>query len=246
MCYSVALIMERAEMEDHFDAISVGQNIPLPIYHASAFNTPLLPTILDSNPGQARNSTWGLIPRWTKNTAQAQELRFKTFNARIETVWKKPLFRQSIRDKRCVVPVTGFFEWKDVEGRKYPYYIYRHDGKAFSLAGIWDEWKDGRTSRRYRTFSVLTTVANDELARLHDKNPRMPVILEKESIGLWLEGVDEEKDLEPFAVPFPSGKLDFHPVSKEILKNRYGDSNVPQAVEEKEYVELNMVQERLF
>lgn len=123
---------------------------------------------------------WGLIPKWAKDPGIASSL----INARCETVADKPAFRSAYRSRRCLVPATGFYEWKKTDGRtKQPYFIHRADQRPIAMAGLWENWTDPVSSNPVETFTILTTVASDAIRPLHD---RMPVIIPPERFEEWL------------------------------------------------------------
>jgi putative SOS response-associated peptidase YedK len=152
---------------------------------------------------------FGLIPSWSKE----KKTRYSLINARSETVAKKPMFRRLLGKHRCLVPTTGFYEWKKVGSGKVPYFISLKDEKYFALAGLWDHWKDPK-GEEIRSFTIITTKANDALNNIH---PRMPVILRKEEEDRWLSNqVLSEKDLEKLFHPFPSRLMISYPVSSSV------------------------------
>jgi putative SOS response-associated peptidase YedK len=152
---------------------------------------------------------FGLIPSWSKE----KKTRYSLINARAETVAEKPMFRRLLGKHRCLVPTTGFYEWKKIGSRKVPYFIRLKDEKYFALAGLWDHWK-GPKGEEIRSFTIITTKANDVLSEIH---PRMPVILRKEDEGLWLsDQVLSDSDLERLFQPFPSGLMISYPVSSSV------------------------------
>ena len=123
---------------------------------------------------------WGLIPHWAANAKIAS----RTFNARAETVATAPVFRDSFRRKRCLVPVDGFYEWRREGTVRQPYRIFRSDGRPLVLAGLWAGWRDPATDEVRRTFTIVTTTPNATVAGLHD---RMPVIVPDDAWGRWLD-----------------------------------------------------------
>jgi putative SOS response-associated peptidase YedK len=123
---------------------------------------------------------WGLIPHWAENARIAS----RTFNARAETVATAPVFRESFRRKRCLVPVDGFYEWKREGSVRQPYRVFRADGRPLALAGLWAGWRDPATDEVRRTFTIVTTAPNATLAELHD---RMPVIVPDDAWDRWLD-----------------------------------------------------------
>ncbi len=123
---------------------------------------------------------WGLVPWWAKD----RRIAAKHINARVETVADKAAFRDSLREKRCVIPADGFYEWQRREKGKLPHYVYRSDGDPLALAGLWASWKDPETEERYRTCTIITTKPNEVVSPLHD---RMPVILPEGVWDAWLD-----------------------------------------------------------
>lgn len=140
------------------------------------------------------SARWGLIPSWTKDPKAGRPL----VNVRSDTIATK--FRSSYQRRRCLVPIDGFFEWKDIHGTgkdKQPYAIAMKSGEPFCLAGIWETWRDPATDEDIRTFAIVTTDANAMIADIHD---RMPVILHPEDYERWLSPEPEAPDL---MKPFP-------------------------------------------
>ena len=112
---------------------------------------------------------WGLIPAWSPEP----RLKYSTINARAETVADKPTYRQAFRQRRCLIPVDGFYEWQKTEGRKQPHCIGLADGAPFVFAGLWERWE--REGQVVESCTILVTQANQRIAAIHD---RMPVILD--------------------------------------------------------------------
>ncbi len=123
---------------------------------------------------------WGLIPHW----ADAANVGSRMFNARAETLTSSPAFRDSLRRKRCLVPVDGFYEWKRDGTKRQPFLIARADGRPLALAGLWSGWRDPAADRVVRTFTIVTAAPNRQVADLHD---RMPVIVPEEAWSTWLD-----------------------------------------------------------
>jgi len=127
---------------------------------------------------------WGLVPYWWNKPLK--ELRLATFNARVETVTTKPFFREPFKKKRCLMPVSGYFEWEDAPGGKQPHYFTARDGSpVLTIAGLWDEWKNRETSERIKSCTMIITEPNDFVAEVHD---RMPVLLRPDQFDHWLSG----------------------------------------------------------
>ncbi|WP_418536407.1 SOS response-associated peptidase [Odoribacter laneus] len=138
------------------------------LYHISAFNNPLYPVITASSEIQLYR--WGLIPFWVKTEEDADSIRTKTYNARAESIFDKPSFRSSVTSKRCLIPSTGWFDWRHEKGKKIPYFIYVKDEEIFSMAGIYSEWQHPQTRQTLYTFSIITTAANELMRCIHNTN----------------------------------------------------------------------------
>ncbi len=168
---------------------------------------------------------WGLIPHWAKEKKSA----YNMINAKAETVSQKPAFKYPFRHRRCLIPASGYYEWKKEGNKKIPYYIFLKHDPLFSFAGLYDEWgpdKDQKT----RTFTIITTEANELVAGIHDKQ-RMPVIIQKTDRDLWLNLNDRdynEKSLLELLKPFEAEMMNAYEVSTFV--NSPGN-NSPACIE---------------
>jgi putative SOS response-associated peptidase YedK len=166
---------------------------------------------------------WGLIPHWCQDPKGGR----KPINAKCETVRDLPTFREAYRNRRCIVPVDGFFEWKAFTGRraKQPYAIGMKDGAPFGLAGIWENWKEPSSGDWIRTFAIITTDANELVADIHD---RMPVILAATDGARW---IGEEHDPGDLMRPFPADLMRVWPISTRVNKPENDDPSILEPVE---------------
>ncbi len=156
---------------------------------------------------------WGLVPYWTKDP----KIGYKMINARAETLTQKPSFKHLLNSKRCLVPSSGFYEWKRIDKRKVPYYIGIKNTKIFSFAGLYDNWKDS-DGNELKTFTIITTNSNDTLKPIHN---RMPVILEQEFEEDWLDVKTHDFDsLKQKLKPYPDDKMIAYVVSTEVNNPR--------------------------
>lgn len=121
---------------------------------------------------------WGLIPSWAKDPS----IGARMINARSETAAEKPSFRAAMRRRRCLIPTTGFYEWKRVDGGKQPYHIHLVDGGLFAFAGLWEYWA-GADGSELVSCTILTTEPNEMMASIHN---RMPTIIQPEDYDDWL------------------------------------------------------------
>lgn len=169
---------------------------------------------------------WGLVPSWSK------EFSGGMINARGETVNEKPSFRHAFRKQRCIIPASGFYEWRKTGNRKVPYFIHLANDDPMAFAGIWESWRSPEGTW-IETCVIVTTTANELIAMLHD---RMPVILPKESFDTWLDpDLHDPESLKELLVPSPPEMLTMHPVSAMV--NKVGN-DTPECVKRVEEPEL--------
>ncbi len=153
---------------------------------------------------------WGLIPSWLRDPAT---LRSPLINARAETAADKPSFRGALRHRRCLVPVTGFYEWNGKRSARRPHLIRLKDRELFALAGLWEAWL-GADGSEIETMAILTTVSNTDMAPLHE---RMPLILEPENFERWLDCRSGTADgILDLLRPFPEGRLTILAVNPKL------------------------------
>ena len=177
MCGRMAITLPHDAMAQIFDAVP-GNDLPdVPNYN-------VCPTVqvhtVTSEGGvrRLRPMRWGFLPHWYKATNGGPLL----INARAETIAEKPAFRAAVRERRCIVVASGFYEWTRLEdGTRLPWYIFRRDGAPMAFAGIWQDWDRG--DQAHVTCAIATTAANTPMSKVHH---RMPVILESGDWPLWL------------------------------------------------------------
>jgi putative SOS response-associated peptidase YedK len=186
-------------------AITDTQNIT-PRYNIA----PTQPVMVIANDGRDRfdHYLWGLIPSWAKDP----EIGNRMINARAETLAEKPAFRSAFRRRRCLIPASGFYEWKQEAGRKgkTPMYIKLKSGESFAFAGLWESWNSPDGSN-ILSCTIITTTPNELMQSIHN---RMPVILPPEAYGLWLTPRDlPAAQLQPLLKPYPAEEMTAYPVS---------------------------------
>jgi putative SOS response-associated peptidase YedK len=150
---------------------------------------------------------WGLVPFWAKDLAIGNRL----INARSETVASKPAFRDSFAKRRCLVLADGFFEWQKTAAGKQPFHFRQPSGRGLWFAGLWSRWK--KEEKPLDTFTILTTTANEVVRPVHD---RMPVILDADRAGLWLDPDAEGERLEALLEPAANDLLTLVPVARLV------------------------------
>ncbi|GLW06314.1 DUF159 family protein [Microtetraspora sp. NBRC 13810] len=180
---------------------------------------------------QLRVLRWGFVPSWAKDPSIGSRM----INARMETVAEKPAYRKAFAARRCLLPADGYFEWYQVDKkRKQPYYIHPADGGVMAMAGLYEFWRDrGRPDDDPEawlvTCTVLTTQAEDELGRIHD---RMPMLVEPDRWADWLDPHLTEPDrARALLVPASPDRLAAHPVSTAVNNVR---NNGPELLERQE------------
>ena len=234
MCFSVNVNLVKEEIEERY-----GINFPdkyryEPSYYYHAFGLPEIPAICSGNTDEIRLLKWGLIPAWVKNTEEADAIRFKTFNARSETISSKPSFSGSFKSKRCIIPVKGFFEWQHLDKRKIPWYIYGAGNDIISLAGLYSEWLDKNSRETISTFSIITTEANEMMAVIHNSRKRMPAILDIPEEKKWLDIGASSSDALGLLKPCPSDFLKAHTISS-LVNDRTQNRNTPEVIRPFDY-----------
>jgi putative SOS response-associated peptidase YedK len=152
---------------------------------------------------------WGLIPHW----AESAKVGSRMFNARAETLSSSPAFRDAFARKRCLIPVDGFYEWKREGTVRQPFLIGRTDGMPLTLAGLWAGWRDPATERVVRTFTIVTSRPNDQMADIHN---RMPVVVPEEIWPQWLDPSYEASELRAILEPNDDVALRIQPVNRLV------------------------------
>lgn len=168
----------------NFDIDQVPENVT-GIFNG--FDFPKTPVISNENINKVQLFDWGLIPSWSMDN----EIRKFTLNAKIETLAQKPSFKDVINN-RCLVLSSGFFEWqwRDSKGKeKRKYLIQSTQQEIFAFAGIWSEWINPITGETQKTYSIVTTEANELMSEIHNTKKRMPVILSKANEFDWLNAI---------------------------------------------------------
>jgi putative SOS response-associated peptidase YedK len=240
MCFTVNVNLIKEELENRYGATLIDPDKYRPSYYYHAFGLPSLPVICSEKPSEIRLLKWGLIPAWTKGMEQANIIRYKTFNARSESIDSKPSFSSSFSSKRCIVPVKGFFEWQHVGKDKIPWYIYRADNEIMSLAGIYEDWTESNTGEIYSTFSIVTSEANDLMAEIHNSGKRMPVVLDPSMESSWINISTSENDALSLLKPCPAIIIQAYTIGP-LINSRTADRNTPDLIKPYNYAQENLL-----
>ncbi|MFK4804735.1 SOS response-associated peptidase [Microbacterium sp. ZW CA_36] len=210
-----------------------GDDLPEPSFNVAPTNRAAI--VLDSaktEPPTRRleAARWGLIPSWAKDT----KIGARAFNARAEELEDKPMFRSALEKRRAVVPTSGYYEWKNVDGVKVPHFIHPADGEPLFLAGLYEWWRDKTKGdddpeRWLLSFTILTRDSIGHLGSIHD---RMPLFLDPDHADAWLDpttdNVRDVLDAAIDAAPALADTLEDHEVSKAVGNVR---NNSPELIE---------------
>ncbi len=234
MCFTVNVNLIKEELENRFGATLIDPDKYRPSYYYHAFGLPELPAVCSGSPENIKLMKWGLIPSWIKNEEDAKVIRFKTFNARSETISQKPSFSGSLKKQRCIIPVKGYFEWQHIGKEKIPWYIYHSEDHILSLAGVYNSWTSNVTGEVLDTFSIITTDANNLTAEIHNSGKRMPAILDKEGESGWLNLSLSENEITGMLKPAPENLLKAHTVSP-LINDKTANKNTPLIIQPYKY-----------
>jgi putative SOS response-associated peptidase YedK len=212
MCGRYTLSAPIDELVETFD-------VPVPDFDLPArYNiapSQLVPVVATDRHGRRMGLLeWGLV------LDRADASRRPLINVRVESVGKRPPFRDSLERRRCLVPADGFYEWKQEEDKKkVPHWIHPASGDLLAFAGIWDRWTDARGQARH-AFAILTTAANPDVAPIHG---RMPVIVAPSERDAWLDrSLDGSAALDALR-SLPEGALIARPVSTRVNRTAEDD-----------------------
>jgi putative SOS response-associated peptidase YedK len=171
----------------------------------------MVPVIISQSPNQVMLMRWGLVPHWAKE----DKTSYKMINARMETLTQRPAFRGLLATNRCLVPASGYYEWR-VEGRdKTPYYIHPTSHQFVAFAGLYDVWATPGGEALY-TFTIITKDADEFMAHLHN---RMPVILDRELEDAWLDKeITSAQEVLDILARSAGDTLNAYPVSRLVNK----------------------------
>ena len=238
MCYRFSNIQEEKEFREHmrqlgkiFKHTTEEAQGRFSFFHTNGFAHEKLPVISEEKPDVISYMNWGLIPSKTKTRADKDKIwkMGYTLNARSEEIFTTWSFKDNIRSHRCLVPATGFFEWRDYNKVKYPYLIQVHKAEEFQsffFQGIYDYWTDKETGEHFESFSILTCAANPMLKKVHvnlsrpDLGGRMPVIIADNDFDKWLNPDATEKDIKELMKPYPEEQMYAYTISKDITSRK--------------------------
>lgn len=194
MCFYSKQTADVVKLENRFRARFVNTDQYKPTVEWNGFSFPKTPVITNIQREEIRLFQWGLLPSWAKGT----DFQKSTLNARIETINEKSAFRDYTQN-RCLVLLNGFYEWQwlDDKGKnKQKYLIGMPDEEPFAVAGLWSNWCDKQTGENIGTYTILTTIANEQMSEIHNSKKRMPFVLTRDEEELWIKGSDLKPERE--------------------------------------------------
>lgn len=208
MCGRFVLVASESEIVNHFHLKATFSMRPR--YNIAPGDT--IPVVLPL--ARIEFFEWGFIPSWRKTEEGRLPQRF--INARIESILDKPTFRQAFKTHRCLVPASGYFEWKEIHAKKQPFYIFSEEEPILGFAGIWDVWKTPE-GNQIETLAILTRASVENLQIVHE---RMPVVITKENYADWLNVKTNPETLMQFTENAPL-KFKFFPVPTAVNNPRF-------------------------
>jgi len=203
MCGRYALATNEKDLTNYYG------DTPLIGYRGPSYNvapSQYAPVVISDGLEQMK---WGLIPQWAKS----EKVGYSMINAVGETVFDKNTFKKPILTSRCLIPASGFYEWLDTPDGKQPYYFTVKNRPIISLAGLFVVRKDSE-GQELKTFTILTTEANELVSKVHD---RMPVILTQDEERQWLDpDMTEPESIAELINPYPAEDMESHAVDRKV------------------------------
>ena len=214
MCGRYVRRSDKQKIAEWFHASPNPADLPMPDADYNVAPTTHQPIIRQSRESGERElvlARWGLVPFFTKNLKDVKGLT--TINARSETITTAPTWREPFKKRRCLVPVSAFFEWpKEGKPPKQPYAFELANGHTFAFAGLWDAWKDS-AGHWLQSFAIVTTEANEMMSQIH---PRMPVILHARDYDRWLDREETERLPLDLLRPYESDEMGVHEANPKV------------------------------
>lgn len=219
MCGRYSLTTDAEVLAEHFQVLR--QIRFQPSYNIAPSQKILNIVELDDGSRKAVNLFWGLVPSWSKDSKSNSHL----INARMETIREKPSFRNAFKQRRCLIPADGYFEWQKQENGKQAFHIHREDRQPFAFAGLWEQWQH-ETETLY-SCTIITTEANELMQPIHE---RMPVIISFDHYHDWLNKNATPDDAYALLDNQAYANMTTTPVGEWVNNPRHDDSRCIQAV----------------
>lgn len=209
MCGRFALDLPPKKLAEHFDL--TGEFDFAPSWNIAPSSRICSIIAVEAGGRHLHRMHWGLIPSWATDATIGNKLA----NARGETVAEKPSFRSAFKSHRCIIPASGFYEWKTEAGKKLPWYVSLKSGEPMAFAGLWETWRP-EGEEAIESCCIITTDANSLMVKIHD---RMPVILNPDQWTNWLSQQEHQaENLLPLVKPPDPESMQAWPVTRELNK----------------------------
>ncbi len=222
MCGRFTRLYTWRQLHALYSLVGVDMTLPLlPSYNVAPTQPSLIIRAAEAGPETAM-LRWGLVPSWTEDLSFGS----RAINARSEDAATKPSFRAAWKTRRCLVPVSGFYEWRGVKGGKgkQPYHFTVTDSPVFAFAGLWERNDKAVPNEPLETFTILTREPSELMAEFHN---RMPCIVMAKDFDAWLDPAQKEPPADVLA-PFPSDRMTATPVSTWVNSPAHND---PKCIE---------------
>ena len=213
MCGRYLRRSDKQKLTEHFHAHPFPADLPLPDADYNVAPTTYQPINQQSRETGERElvlARRGLVPYFTKDLKDIKGL--STINARSETIAATPTWREPFKKRRCLVPVSGFYEWPKGKPPNQPYAFELASGSTFAFSGLWDAWKD-RDGHWLQSSAIVTTEANELMSRIH---PRMPVILHARDYDRWLDREETVQSPPDLLRPYDAEEMEVYEASLKV------------------------------
>ncbi|SKB83160.1 SOS response-associated peptidase [Daejeonella lutea] len=221
MCYHAQQKASAKKLQNDFKRTMINTESYEEQHHSNGFSHKNFAVIANIEGVDALHLfNWGLIPFWVKTTSDARKLSNNTLNAKSETIFDLASFKTSISSKRCVIPLTGFYESRDIDGVKYPYFIYPRNSDYFLVGGIYSSWKNKDTDETIKTFSIITTPSNELMTQIHNVKQRMPLILKQSDVDTWIDPTLPRQSIIDLMQPHADEEMAAYTVSKDVNSSK--------------------------
>lgn len=243
MCFHTSQTKKVTQLENRFKVNlhddDARDAFDIPSFHLNGFAHPNMLIIPQEEPSTLVVGRWGIVPQ-NKKPEQVSEYYKEAvrygggLNAQSEKLFNHFIYKHAAHTRRCLIPVTGFFEPHDSNGKKYPFYITRKDNEAFALAGIYT-LIDGMP-----TFSILTKSASSLFEKIHNKRKRQPILLPTTTEQEWLTDSLTDKDIQELInAQYPEEELNPYTVSKELFSPKI-NSDIQSILNKIEYDNISI------
>lgn len=240
MCYHVS-VPSYTELEELLDNAIHNDEWDNYYHYMNGYDHQALPTLRMESPNKISLNSWGLVASWAKDKSHADMLRKGCLNAKSDDIFSTASFRNTIKTKRCLIFLSGFYEWRHLTPKdKYPYLVGIKNQKAFACAGVYETWKDKATGETRETCAIVTTTANPLMARIHNTKMRMPVMYTKDEMYKWIQPNLTDEQITALMKPLDENLMTAYTVQK-INPKTPALFNVPEVKIEVEYPQITLL-----